>query len=142
MYNEVPDSRIVELARLLEHDEAVVEPTVRRVSTEIPSYVVAAREQLEASVHRNLRLAARAVLTREVPSSEEIWEAEQATLERLSAGLPIEDIMGAFRISSASIEERLVELAEQCRIPSGEIVSMTRLLWQLSDAFSARAASA
>ncbi|MET9914916.1 helix-turn-helix domain-containing protein [Streptomyces sp. NPDC006476] len=142
MSEEVPHPGIIELSRALERDTEVVEPSVRRVWDEVPSYLAATREQLEASVRRNLRLAARTVLTRKVLSPAEIWEAEQATLERLSVGIPIEDIMTGFRVSISSIEDRLIELAAVYEVPAGDVVALTRLLRQLGDAFSARAASA
>jgi putative transposase len=77
-----------------------------------------------------------------VPSAEAIWEAEKATVERLRAGVPIEDIMAGFRVSIASIQDRLIELAEEHGVAGEDVVFLTRLLWQLSDAFSARAAAA
>lgn len=142
MAQHAGDQRLAELLRALEHDEAVVEPTVQRVWAEIPAYSAVAREQLEASVHRNLRLAARTLMAGEVPPAEAIWEAEKGTLERLRVGVPIEDIMAGFRVSIASIQDRLVELATEHGVRGDEVVALTRLLWQLSDAFSARAAAA
>ena len=139
---EPPRPQMLELARALEGDTTVIEPTVTRIWAEIPSYAAASREQLEASARRNLRLAARAVLTGEVPPPAEIWEAEQATVERLSAGIPIVDVMAGFRVSIASIEDRLIELAADVGVPSHEVIPLTRLLRQLGDAFSARAAAA
>ena len=139
---EPPRPQMLQLARALEGDTTVIEPTVVQIWAEIPAYAAASREQLEASVRRNLRLAARAVLTGEVPPPAEIWEAEQATVERLSAGIPIVDVMAGFRVSIASIEDRLIELAADVDIPSHEVIPLTRLLRQLGDAFSARAAAA
>ena len=139
---EPPRPQMLELARALEGDTTVIEPTVTRIWAEIPSYAAASREQLEASARRNLRLAARAVLTGEVPPPAEIWEAEQATVERLSAGIPIVDVMAGFRVSIASIEDRLIDLAADVGVPSHEVIPLTRLLRQLGDAFSARAAAA
>lgn len=136
------DSRLTVMLQALEHDDQVVEPSVQRVWDEIPAYSVVPREQLEASVHRNLRLASRTLMAREVPSAEAIWEAEKATLERLRAGVPIEDIMAGFRVSISSIQDRLIELAEEHGVAGEDVVFLTRLLWQLSDAFSARAAAA
>src|SRR5919202_2937656 len=134
--------QLLQLARALEADTTVIEPTVVQIWAEIPSYEAASREQLESSVRRNLRLAARAVLSGEVPPPTEIWEAEQATVQRLSAGIPIVDIIAGFRVSIASIEDRLIELAADVDVPSDEVIRLTRLLRQLGDAFSARVAAA
>lgn len=50
--------------------------------------------------------------------------------------------MGGFRVSIACIQDRLVELATDYQVGHAEVLSLTSLLWKLSDAFSARAASA
>jgi len=134
--------RIDSLIRALEIDEAVIRPTIERVRREIDSYRAATDADLEGSVRRNLRLSVVTLRQRKVPSPSDIWEAETATLQRLRAGLPIEDILAGFRVSISSILDRTVALAEEFGLPEREIVEMTALLWKLSDAFSARAASA
>jgi putative transposase len=136
------DDRMMPLIEALEHDEAVVEPTIQRIWGEIPAYRVVTHEQLVDSVHRNLVLACRALVARQVPPAEEIWQAEKATVERLRAGVPIEDIMAGFRVSISSIQDRLVVLADEHGVDGADVVAMTTVLWKLSDAFSARAAAA
>ncbi|MEH6821787.1 MAG: helix-turn-helix domain-containing protein [Dietzia psychralcaliphila] len=135
-------TRVAEFIRALEADEAVIRPTIERVRGEITSYWAATDAEIEGSVSRNLRLSVVALREREVPAPADIWEAETATLQRLRAGLPIEDILAGFRVSMASILDRAVVLAEEFGLPEREIVWMTGLLWKLSDAFSARAAAA
>lgn len=142
MTDELRDDRVIRLITALEHDEVVVEPTLQRVWGEIPAYEVVPREQLVASVHRNLGLACRTLADGAVPPADEIWQAEKATVERLRAGVPIEDIMAGFRVSIASIQDRLIELAVECGVDGVDVVALTSLLWKLSDAFSARAAAA
>lgn len=133
------NATVQRLVAALEGDKESVDPAVRRVRREIPSYAEVSHEQLVASVNRNRAMALRALATGRVPPPEEIWEAEMATLERLRAGVPIEDIMAAFRVSIASIQDRLVELASEVRVDSSQVVAMTTLLWRLSDAFASRA---
>lgn len=128
--------------RALETDEKIIAPTVERVRREIESYRATENEDLESSVRRNIRLAVATLRNHQVPSAEDIWEAETATLQRLQAGLPIEDILAGFRVAISSIQGRAVVLAEESGIPEGGIVEITGLLWRLSDAFSARAAAA
>lgn len=133
------DAAVQRLMAALGSDQESAEPAVRRVRREIPSYAEVSHERLVASVNRNRAMALRALATGRVPPPEEIWEAELATLERLRAGLPIEDIMAAFRVSIASIQDRLVELASEVGVDSSQVVAMTTLLWRLSDAFASRA---
>ncbi|MGB3697789.1 MAG: helix-turn-helix domain-containing protein [Gordonia sp. (in: high G+C Gram-positive bacteria)] len=109
---------------------------------ELPSYRAATDEDLENSVRRNLRLSVATMRNRRVPPPQDIWEAETATLQRLEAGLPIEDILAGFRVSISSIMDRVVELASVSGVPERQVVEITGLLWKLGDAFSARAAAA
>jgi putative transposase len=134
--------RIRAFIRSLELDEAMIGPTIERVRQELESYRATDDADLEGSVRRNLRLSVQTLRKREVPSPGDIWEAETATLQRLQAGLPIEDILAGFRVSMTAILDRAVVIAEECDLPEREIVWMTGLLWKLSDAFSARAAVA
>ncbi|WP_172812128.1 MULTISPECIES: CdaR family transcriptional regulator [Dietzia] len=134
--------RIGAFIRSLELDETMIGPTIERVRQELESYRATADTELEDSVRRNLRLSVQTLRKREVPSPGDIWEAETATLQRLQAGLPIEDILAGFRVSMTGILDRAVVLAEECGLPERDIVWMTGLLWKLSDAFSARAAVA
>lgn len=140
---EIPESEgITAFIRALEIEDSVVRATIDQVRAQIPSYRATTDEELEASVRRNLRLSVAALRERKVPDQAGIWEAEMATLQRLRAGLPIEDILAGFRVGMASILERAVVLAEEFALPEREIVWVTGLLWRLSDAFSARAAAA
>ncbi|KRF19416.1 hypothetical protein ASG90_20600 [Nocardioides sp. Soil797] len=136
------DEQVERLICLLEHDVALVEPSLQRVWRELPAYEAVPREQLMSSVQRNLGLACRTLRAKKVPPAEEIWQAERVTLERLQAGLPIEDIMAGFRVSITAIQDRLIEIADDLGVDAVEVVVLTRLLWKLSDAFSARAAAA
>ncbi|WP_329478041.1 helix-turn-helix domain-containing protein [Kribbella sp. NBC_01484] len=141
MVEGVRESQVIRLIAALESDDEVVEPILRRVRSEIPSYQAVGREQIVASVHRILRRVCRTLRAGEVPPPDEFWEAERATVERLGAGVPIEDIMAGFRVTIASIQGRLVELAVECGVDGADVVALTSLLWRLSDAFSARAAA-
>ncbi|MGV9823812.1 hypothetical protein [Nocardia xishanensis] len=77
-----------------------------------------------------------------VRPSEEIWQAEVSTLERLQQGVEIRDIMGGFRVVIASIQGWVIEHASEHQVEVTEALRLSQLLWRLSDAFSARAAVA
>lgn len=136
------DDGVRSLLTALATEEDRLEVAIDRVLSDIPGYRVVSRADLLASLRRNTRLAVRTLAARQVPPAEEIWEAEKATLERLQSGLPIEDIMAGFRVSIGTIEDKMVELARHRDVTDDEVLALTRLLWQLSDAFSARAAAA
>lgn len=130
------------MLRSLEHDESGLESAIRRIRDEFPAYGPVSDEQLTASARRNQRIASRTLQAGEVPSADAIWEAEMGVAERLEAGVPIEDIMGGFRVSMSLIQDRLVALAAEHGVSSQKVVELTGLLWQLSDAMSARSAVA
>lgn len=136
------DDGVPSLLIALATEEDRLEAAIDRVRNDIPGYRAVSRADLLASLRRNTRLAVRTLAARQVPPAEEIWEAEKATLERLRCGLPIEDIMAGFRVSIGMIEDKMVELARHRDVTDDEVLALTRLLWQLSDAFSARAAAA
>lgn len=136
------DQRVNTLLRSLENDEAGLVPALQRIRDEFPSYAAVSDEQLVASARRNQRLASRTLQVGEVPPTEAIWEAEKGVVERLQAGVPIEDIMGGFRVSMSLIQDRLVALAHEHGVSSEQVVELAGLLWKLSDAISARGAHA
>ncbi|MEW1722800.1 helix-turn-helix domain-containing protein [Streptomyces sp. NPDC093109] len=133
------------LARLLltlEEDTAVVTAPAERAWAEIPTYAAVTREQIEAATFRNRQMAVRVLRTRRPPSMDQTGHAQQATLDRLRAGVPIEDIMAGFRLSVSTIEDRLIELAAELGVPGEEVVPLIRLLSQFSDVLSAAGAAA
>ena len=111
-----------------------------RCAEQIPSYQAVGRQQIVASVHRILGECADAAGGGGA-SSGRVLGGQRATVERLGAGVLIEDIMAGFRVTIASIQGRLVELAVECGVDGADVVALTSLLWKLSDAFSARAAA-
>ncbi|MFG1626082.1 PucR family transcriptional regulator [Kribbella sp. NPDC049227] len=140
MVDGVPD-RMVRLVAALEDDDGVVEPILERVRAELPSYDAVERDQIVASIRRIRARVCRTLAIGEVPAADELWEAERATVERLNAGVPIEDILSGFRITIWTLQHRLVELATEHQVSGSDVVKLTALVWKLSDLFSARAAA-
>ncbi|MGV9823800.1 PucR family transcriptional regulator [Nocardia xishanensis] len=131
------------LAAALKDSDGFVEFTIDAVRTEVrDAYETVPTESLVASVQRNRELACRVLVEGVVPPSEEIWEAEFSTLERLQQGVEIQDIMGGFRVVIRCIQSWIVEHATEHRVEANEALRLSQLLWRLSDAFSARAAVA
>ena len=144
MMTDLSDSRghVVRMMASLETDDEVVEPALRRVLTEVASYGSVDPSEIAASVRQITQRACHTLLTGAVPRVDELWEAERTTLDRLRAGLPIEDILTGFRITVSAIQHRLTELAAEQGLDGAESIDLTSLLWKLSDAFSARGAAA
>jgi putative transposase len=133
-------SRTVE--KLLEDVELVVTSTVGLIREELRSYGNVPDSELGASIQRNLDRAAGGVRSGTAPAPAEMEEAEIVTHERAREGVPVEDIMRAYRISIGVIQERFVELASEERVPPDIVLVGARLLWSVGDAFTTRVALA
>ena len=116
--------------------------TVLRVYDELTSYAPVAREALEVSVRRNLAIAVRALRSGRPPAAAELAEAELTTRERFERGIPVEEIIRAFRISIGLIQERFVEICFTEEIPADATLAGSRLLWAVGDAFTTRVITA
>lgn len=139
---DLSDDGVQGLAAALFASDGFVEPTIQAVRTEVRAYETVPRESLVASVERNRALACRVLVEGVVPASEEIWEAEVSTLERLGQGVEIQDVMGGFRAVIACIQTWVVDHASEHHVAASEALRISQLLWRLGDAFSARAAMA
>jgi putative transposase len=137
------DSRsgLQRVAEDLLHDDALIAASIEQILGQLETYASVERDKLTHSIRRNMNLAARTIEARAVPRGE-LWQAEKATLERLDAGVPVEDMMAAFRISIARIQARAVELARKHDVPDDDVVTLTGLLWSLSDTFLTQATKA
>ena len=126
------------VARLEGDLERLTTVTVARVIEELDSYSAVEPAALEVSVRRNLGIAVRALAAGRAPRPEDLSEAEQTTRERFARGIPVEEIIRAFRISIALIHEHFVEICVGEGIPAAATLSGSRLLWALGDAFTTR----
>ncbi len=136
---EVPE-RVIE--RLDQDIDQLTPVTVSRVFDELTSYATVEPEALAVSVRRNLTIAVRALRSGRPPVAAELVEAELTTRERFARGIPVEEIIRAFRISIGLIQERFVEICFAQQIPADATLSGSRLLWAVGDAFTTRVITA
>ena len=136
---EVPE-RVIE--RLDQDIDQLTPVTVSRVFDELTSYATVEPEALAVSVQRNLTIAVRALRSGRPPVAAELVEAELTTRERFARGIPVEEIIRAFRISIGLIQERFVEICFAQQIPADATLSGSRLLWAVGDAFTTRVITA
>lgn len=141
MAQNAQDQRVTAMLRSLQFDEVELASGLRRMREEFPTYAGVTDDQLRASAHRFMRLTCRTLQAGKVPAVEEVWEAEKGVIDRLQAGVPIEDIMGGLRISMSLIQERVVAHASEHGVASQQLVQFTGLIWQLGDVMSARGAA-
>jgi putative transposase len=116
--------------------------TVARVLDELASYASVDPAALRVSVERNLAIAVRALRAGVPPRVADLDEAEETTHERFEAGLPVEEILRAFRISIGIIQERFVERCFANGVAAEQTLAGSGLLWAVGDAFMTRVVTA
>ena len=120
---EVPE-RVV--TRLDQDIDQLTPVTVSRVFEELSSYATVEPEALAVSVRRNLTIAVRALRSGRPPVAAELVEAEVTTRERFARGIPVEEIIRAFRISIGLIQERFVAICFAEQIPAHATLAGSR----------------
>lgn len=107
---------------------------------EVPSYAPVPRGAVVGSVTRNIARAIETLQTQQAPRSKEGAEAHATTLERARSGVPIEDIIRAYRLSLRAIHDRFLALAKSSGMSAEEILACSNLLWDVGDWFVSMAA--
>ncbi len=133
----VPVPEIV-VARLARDADQLISATISRVRGELVLYAAVDPKLHAVSARRNLDIAVRALRSNKSPTPMELSEVAQTTKERISQGLPVEEIIQAFRISIGEIQERFLSICFEEGIPADGTLSGSRLLWVLGDAFTTR----
>jgi putative transposase len=135
----VPESVIARLDRDVDRLTPV---TISHVLRDLDSYAAVEPAALEVSVRRNLTIAVRALRANRPPEATDLVEAEQTTRERFAQGIPVEEIIRAFRISIGLIQERFVATCFAEGVSAEVTLSGSRLLWAVGDAFTTRVITA
>lgn len=125
---------------LAEVTDAISERTIAEIYRELPSYAGVPFAALTASTRRNLGIALRALRANTAPRPEQLPEALITVTERVQQGVPVEDMMRAYRINIGMIEEWFVDLTDESGVPSGLALAGSRLLWSVGDAFTTQIA--
>lgn len=130
---------LADLLEQLSADRSIVEETVTTIFETVPGYDGVTRASLERSVQRNVQLSIRALRGKRSPQTAAIPEADTLATERLSQGVALGSLLAGFRVSLSTILRRVLELAPDYGVSATEALSCSTLLWDLGDAFSARA---
>ena len=136
-----PDTLGVVLARLGDSLPDLTDETCLRIYRDLASYQLVAREALESSVARNLRIALNALRVGTAPTSRSLVEADTTAQERHEVGVPVEEIILGFRVSISLIHERFIDLGLSLGMPVDALITGSRILWDVSDAFTTRVVS-
>lgn len=118
----------------------LTERTTSQVYRELKTYQGVPTSSLQAAIQRNINTALRALRTGVEPAPGELPEAEITVRERARQGVPVEDMMRAYRINIGVVQRRFLELAALSDVPAELVLEGARLLWSVSDAFTTRVA--
>ena len=103
------------------------------VYDEIPTYVDVPRPSLEASAMRNVRRAIAALAEGRAPVASEMDEAQIAR-DRADRGLPVEDVLRAYRVSLRVIRDAFLAEASVVGMKPGQVLAAMQVLWDVTDA--------
>jgi hypothetical protein len=118
----------------------LTEQTISQIHRELPTYAGVPTSALQVSIQRNHGTALRALRSGVEPTPDEVPEAEITGRERARQGVPVEDMMRAYRINIGVVQRRFLELAALNDVLAELALDGARLLWSVSDAFTTRLA--
>lgn len=132
---------IEDVAAHLQHDwGSLAEQAADQIYAELASYDNVPRDGLLRSVRMNLERGVATLMEGAAPTHTQAAENRETTRQRIDEGVPVEDIIRAYRLSLKEIHARLIELSGEMNLPSQETLRGANLLWELGDWFVAGAA--
>ncbi|MHA3701232.1 helix-turn-helix domain-containing protein [Jatrophihabitans sp. YIM 134969] len=112
--------------------------TVRaRIGDRLPSYGVVPAGDVEASVVEIVGDVAVVLQSGTVPPPPHIDQAERSSSARAKQGVPIQDIMQAFRVTMGAVRDTVLQLAPSVGLDAPATVAAVSELWAYSDAYTA-----
>ncbi len=136
----LPRYKLSQLVSVLEVDaERICKEATDAVYEEIASYSSVPIEDVEQSVYRNFRRSIKTLVEGRPPLPEEIEEAWVA-IQRCEQGIPVDDMVWAFRISLRAIRNAFLHYAQELSLRQADMVAGTTLLWDMVDAVTVQLA--
>ena len=114
--------------------------TVEDIFTQLDSYKDVTDAALQESISRNLQMAVSSLREGKAPTPDEVEGAVTTSTERFHSGVPVDQVILAFRMSFSRIHERFIDLAVT-RLKTEELTKGSMVLTGVSDAFTLRAVS-
>ncbi|MCK9903121.1 helix-turn-helix domain-containing protein [Frankia sp. Cpl3] len=108
-----------------------------QISAHIATYERVPRADVEASVREIVADVCSLIRTGAVPPPASITQAEESSRARAKQGVPIHDIMHAFRFSMGGIRDAVLAIADEIGLGAAGIVHVVTLMWSYSDAYTA-----
>ncbi|MDD7933877.1 PucR family transcriptional regulator [Actinomycetospora straminea] len=130
-----PTERLAEA--LAARADGIARAVHRDISAHIPTYDRVPRVDVEASVVEIVDDVGAVLRAGAVPAPASITQAEQSSRARAKQGVPIHEIMHAFRFSMGAIRDAVAAIAGEVGIDAAETVRLLTLMWSYSDAYTA-----
>jgi putative transposase len=111
------------------------------ISVHIPTYERVPRADVEASVIDIVNDVCSVIRADAVPLPPRITQAEESSRARAKQGVPIHDIMHAFRFSMGAIRDAMTSIATTSGLDAADTVRLLTLVWSYSDAYTANVVS-
>lgn len=130
------------LRRARERSEVLTERAVERITASVPAYAEAvSREDLWLSVNRNLDLNLLVLAERRDADVVELTARAALGARRAASGVPISDLLRAFRVGYVVLWEGLTELAQlEGRGAVDRLLEDAGRIWELLDRISSAVA--
>lgn len=120
--------------------EDVSRTSLHELRTHVPSYSTVLDHQIQRSVQMNIDASCQALAGHTaVPSLAQRQLIDERVAERVSSGVPIEDVIRGFRVAWSFIRERFVQIGREVGLDSQDILEGAQILWELSDFLMAQA---
>jgi putative transposase len=134
----MPSSPFASLAGALSaRADAIARGVHAEIAAHIPTYERVPRADVEASVVEIVEDVCAVVRAAAVPPPPRITQAEESSRARAKQGVPIHDIMHAFRFSMGAIRDAITAIAAESGLDAADTVRLLTLVWSYSDAYTA-----
>ncbi len=120
------------LSRLQRDAEMIGGRTADLILAGIAAYRGIPWQEVHDQVVENTRRAVKSLREGTVPRAEDVPEAAIAA-KRAAQGVPVQDVLLAYRISLGVIRDRFLLLAAECGAPTHVVVRGIQLLWETTD---------
>ncbi|MFC5752613.1 PucR family transcriptional regulator [Actinomadura rugatobispora] len=131
------------VASLRQEAETVVDLVVDRIVEEIPSYAAVPRERLRPGVAASVHDGIGFLLDGGFPGGTSLAAAVDAAAvgaDRAERGIPVEDLLHAYRIGVRTVWERFATAARRNDADPGEVLALAERVWEWADGVMVRAA--
>ena len=136
-----PDALDWVLETLTAETNQLAAEAAENIFLELARYATVPPEAVLRSMRANVGRAVSTLRSKRPPASSTRDEAAAIAAERARQGVPIDDVIHAYRLALRAIHGRFIELADGAGVQTSIVLKCSNLLWELGDWFTVTAAS-